>query len=844
MGGDHESFLDDLLGAVQDVITLVDDEGAISYVSPAVESVTGHDRSALQGESVLSLVHPEDRDRVASRFADLVAGERNSENPISHRIESADEQWQWVETIGRNRATTEFDDHLLTTRDRAKDRDLFELLTEASANLLYFKDTDHRLVHCGRSFAEVLDAEPTELIGKRTDELWLPALAEDVLARERRVLEGETVLDRERKLTHADGTEHWYSVNKIPRYDESGTVIGFFAIDRKITERKAQEAKLERYRQAVESSSDMLAASNRDHEYLFANERYREFYDIPPETDLSGVRNQSVIGGGNFEEIESSLEQVYEGERVSFETTRQNAAGEVRALDIRFYPLRDEDGTVVGDVTAMRDVTKRKERERELEEKSERLDLAVEGADLGIWDWDMQSDTVTRNGQWGAMLGYEPEEIANEIGGWERLLHPDDREPHDRALEGHIEGEKDLYTVDYRLKTAEGEWKWIRNIGKVMERDEDGNPVRSVGIHQDVDEQKRAEQERKESRKRLRQIIDLVPDPIFVKNRDGEYLLANEAVAALFGRKPADMIGKTERELGMGSATFRRYREEDLGVIDSGESLVIPERQARTPEGNVLTFQTVLIPYEPVGSDAEGVLGYARNMTERKEYEEQIEVQRDTLEILNQIVRHDIRNDLQLVVSYTELIEDHVDEEGREWAKTVLEAARNAIEITQTARDVADVVLSSETELEPRSVRTVLEAEIETVGSNFEQAAIETDGSIPDATILADGMLESVFRNLLQNAIVHNDEDEPTVTVSATAGEQWITVRFVDNGPGIPEDRKETIFEKGEQGLDSDGTGLGLYLVNTLVDRYGGSLRIEDNEPKGSVFVVELPLES
>ncbi len=839
-----KSFLDDLLGHVQNIVSVVDEEGEISYVNPAVESVTGHDREALVGESILDLVHPDDRDRVSSRFSSLVSGKLDSNDPIRHRIQTSVGQWQWVETVGRDLGDTELGGYLLTTRNQADDEELFELLTEASADLLYFKDTDHRLVHAGRSFADVLDTEPAELIGKKTEELWPEHLAAEVMECERKALQGQKVLDRERKLTHADGSEHWYSVNKIPRYDEAGNVIGFFAIDREITKRKAQEKELQRYRQTVESSTDMLAASNRNHEFLFANERYREFHGIPVDADLSGVRNEAVVGSETLDEVEPYLEAVYDGERVSFEMTRQNAAGEDRALDVKFYPLRDEEGAVVGDVTAMRDITERKEREKELEEKTERLNLAIEGANLGIWDWDMKTGHVTRSEQWTAMLGYEPGEVEAKIDGWETLLHPDDRKAHDEALKGHIKGEKDLYTLDYRLKTASGEWKWVRNIGKIMEWDEEGNPVRSVGIHQDIDEQKRAEQAREQSKQRLRQIIDLVPDPIFVKNRNGEYLLANEAVGEIFGRPPEAMIGKTERELGMGERTFEQYREEDLKVIESGESLIIPERKAQTSDGEVRTFQTILIPYKPVGSEPDGVLGYARNITERKTYEKQIEVQRDTLQILNQIVRHDIRNDLQIVVSYAELLKKHTDEEGVELARTVLEAARNAIEITQTARDVADVVLRSETELKARSLEPVLKTELESVSSNYNQARIETEGSIPDVTVLVDGMLESVFRNLLQNAIVHNDEDEPEVTVSATAGEDQVTIEFADNGPGIPDDRKDEIFEKGEHGLESEGTGLGLYLVKSLVDRYDGSLRVEENDPEGSVFVVELPRDS
>jgi signal transduction histidine kinase len=103
-------------------------------------------------------------------------------------------------------------------------------------------------------------------------------------------------------------------------------------------------------------------------------------------------------------------------------------------------------------------------------------------------------------------------------------------------------------------------------------------------------------------------------------------------------------------------------------------------------------------------------------------------------------------------------------------------------------------------------------------------------------------MLGSVFKNLLTNAIVHNDGPVTEVTVSVTVADGAVAVRVADNGPGIPDDRKDTIFEDGEKGLDSEGTGLGLYLVQTLVDRYGGDVRVEDNEPTGAVFVVELPV--
>lgn len=101
-------------------------------------------------------------------------------------------------------------------------------------------------------------------------------------------------------------------------------------------------------------------------------------------------------------------------------------------------------------------------------------------------------------------------------------------------------------------------------------------------------------------------------------------------------------------------------------------------------------------------------------------------------------------------------------------------------------------------------------------------------------------MLESVFRNLLSNAIQHNDNEVQDVTVSGARHDQTVEIRIADNGPGIPDERKETVFEQGEMSLESQGTGLGLYLVDTLMDRYGGTVRVEDNEPTGAVFVLEL----
>lgn len=228
----------------------------------------------------------------------------------------------------------------------------------------------------------------------------------------------------------------------------------------------------------------------------------------------------------------------------------------------------------------------------------------------------------------------------------------------------------------------------------------------------------------------------------------------------------------------------------------------------------------------------------------RTEREQRLAEQRDDLEVLNDLVRHDIRNDLQLVTAYAELLEDRFEDEDRDRLRKIRESAQSAVELTQTARDLAETMLQTETETEPISLNRALESQIESVRSTSGNAIVTVEGSMPQVDVMADDMLGSVFRNVLKNAIQHNDKDIPEVTVSVTERDGDVLVSIADNGPGVADEAKETVFGKGEKGLESEGTGIGLYLVQTLVDRYGGSVWIEDNDPAGAVCKIALPTAS
>ncbi len=557
----------------------------------------------------------------------------------------------------------------------------------------------------GLSEDEVRGRTPQELLGDEQGAA--------VAANYRRCVEQGGPIEYEETLDLPGGTSHWQT--KLTPITENGQVTQVVGVARDITEQKEQEQHLQRMTRRFETVLETMSAAvflkDTDGRYLLMNQACRELLGVA-DGEAVGVTDEDLFPPDVAEKARVDDQRVTEnGEVIELEERVPTATGHTVRLT-RKSPVYDDDGTITALCGVSTEITEQKQREQELERLTERFELAVEGAHLGVWDWDMTTDEVEFTEQWARMLGHALDEIEPHLEAWERRVHPDDLGRVEEALDSHIAGATELYETEHRMRTADGDWKWIRTTGRVVERDENGEPVRAVGIHIDI---------------------------------DGP-----------------------------------------------------------------------------------------------KQYEQTLESQRDSLEVLNQVVRHDVRNTLQLVLTYGELLQDHVGDDGEQHLRQILEAGREAIDITQTAGDVTKVLLRSEADRTPVAVRPVLETQVEDVRASHNRAVVSVEETVPGVEVLADDMLDSVFRNVLKNAIAHNDKEPPEVTVSATADDEVVRVRIADNGPGVPDGQADKIFEEGEKGLDSDGTGLGLYLVRTLVDRYDGAVWVEDNEPEGSVFVVEL----
>lgn len=259
-----------------------------------------------------------------------------------------------------------------------------------------------------------------------------------------------------------------------------------------------------------------------------------------------------------------------------------------------------------------------------------------------------------------------------------------------------------------------------------------------------------------------------------------------------------------------------------------------------TQDGEMRFYEVSNSPFI-AGEVKTGQLVTIIDVTERESYRRQLEEKTEQLEALNRVIRHDIRNDMAVILGWTEALQPHVTEDGQDALDRVLQKSHHVIDLTDITRDFVDSLSGGElAEVKPVPLGVILESELEALRESHADVNVRVPDGLPEVSVRGNEMLSSVFRNLFENAVRHNNEEMPEITVFYEADAERIQLRIADNGPGVPDSQKETIFGKGEKGLESPGTGIGLYLVHTLTRQFGGQVWVEDNEPKGAIFVVEL----
>ncbi|MEW5860860.1 MAG: PAS domain S-box protein, partial [Cyanobacteriota bacterium] len=313
------------------------------------------------------------------------------------------------------------------------------------------------------------------------------------------------------------------------------------------------------------------------------------------------------------------------------------ADGKPSWIDSNKVPLHDGEENVVGILGTFEDITERKTAEEELRKSRERFDLAVQGSKDGLWDWDIATNETYLSPRWKKMLGYEEHELPNQIEEWEKRLHPDDRDRAIATVQAYLmNSQASNYELQHRLQHKDGSYRWILARGAAL-RDGNGKAIRMAGSHTDITQRQRAEETAKKAKEELEfsyslvcAVIEGTPDAIYVKDLQGRYLMINSAGAAVFGKPEGKIIGKDDTEL-LPPELARPVMETDRQIMTTGVTQIVEE--TILTRGITRTFLSTKSVYRDPKGNVIGLVGVAREITQRKQAEEALKKAKEELEI-------------------------------------------------------------------------------------------------------------------------------------------------------------------------------------------------------------------
>ncbi len=515
------------------------------------------------------------------------------------------------------------------------------------ANDLIFIIQDNKLVFSNPKITEMLGYTVAEVLNTPATNYVHPDAKELVLEIYNKRIAGEEAPHiYEAAMQHKDGSKIDVEINA--GLIEFKGKLSDFVIMRDITERKKAEAAL---RESEERLSLALLATNDglwDWD-LVTNETYfspRWYTMLGYEPDEFPHRYDSfakLIHPDDRDQAESFIKAAIDAkEGYEAELRMKSKSGEwVWILTRGKVVERDENEHPTRLIGTHTNITERKRTE-------ERLALALLATNDGLWDWNFKTGTAYFSPRYYAMIGYEPDDFPPSYDSWRNLVHPDDLEETEKAINNTIEAAEGGFEIEYRFRAKSGEWRWILGRGKVVERDENGKPQRIIGTHVDVTIRKEAESKLAESEERHKAIIGASIDGISIADVETlQISYTNER----FGR----MLGYADDEL-IGMPVFDLIPKEDIqkaqalfkDTLDGRISLVEKIPFLRK-DGSTL-FVDIAVNTAEIGGQPY-IVGFFRDITEQMASEVKIRnLENERTVILNSMVEHVVLHDLDMRV--------------------------------------------------------------------------------------------------------------------------------------------------------------------------------------------------
>ncbi|GAB6880014.1 PAS domain S-box protein [Halorubrum gandharaense] len=647
-----------------------------------------------------------------------------------------------------------------------------------------------------------------------------------------RTSEDNEISTAEFRYRHKDGSWVWLETRGSNR--TATAIDGYVVSVSDITETKEREKRLKqttaRFEALFENSPDMINIHTTDGTLVDVNQRFCEAFDQPKD-ELVGQKVWEIDQEIGQDELQDSLDGMDVGDRIEVETTFEADDGTRFPVEVHLTRLPVEDGDRF--LVISRDITERKQRMREIETLKERLELAIEGANLGVWDWDLTTDEVEFNEQWAEMLGYTLDELEPHLRTWEARVHPDDIDEVEAALDAHIQQQTDHYDTEHRMRTADGEWKWIRDLGKIVERDEAGDPIRAVGTHLDIDESKQYQRELKRKTEELEELTTRLEEQYQTLFEEAPVMAV---VTRMENGRPIiedcnNQFAETlqiETEALIGTELAERYTPDSReALIERGgyeraltDEFATEPRKLVTADGEVVETVLRAVPRKDAAGKVVGTMAMYMDVTER----EKVKRANERLKEFASIVSHDLRNPLNVAVGHLELARDDCESQHLDSVERAHGRMESLIE------DLLTLAREGESAVETNAVDlTAVVADCwKTVETAEASLTLETDQLV----VADEPRLKQLFENLIRNAVEHGGS-----AVTVTVGELEDGFYIEDNGKGIGEAAVDSVFEVGYS-TNTEGTGFGLSIVQQIVESHDWDIRVTRRSGGGARFEI------
>ena len=416
-----------------------------------------------------------------------------------------------------------------------------------STELVLQLDSSLRIIFINDPFLEVIRATAKEIVGKNIEYTVISSIFEEVFSDLIiRLKEGVAGTEWGGELFLPE-KKRFYFCRIVPTVFNEGTK-GVSVLFEDISERKRDEEQIRRSEERLRSIirvAPIGIGMIKDRVFIEVNARFCQITGYTSAELIGQSARMLYLSQEEFDRIGfEKYSMIRDRGTGSIETDWRRKDGTIIDILLSSTPLNPDDISGGLTFTAL-DITGRKRAEESLRESEAKLQLALSGSEMGMWELDIPSSTGSIDERAAAILGYQKSDIGSYRADWDALSHPDDVPLIHQRLADYLEGRSSIFESEHRMMHTSGRWIWVLGRGKIAGSLIDNSYKRLSGTMQDITERKQAEQELRESEDRYRNLVEISPDAVFL-HRNGTIIYVNPAAISMFGaRLPEEIIGKS-----------------------------------------------------------------------------------------------------------------------------------------------------------------------------------------------------------------------------------------------------------------------------------------------------------